>query len=113
MTWLPLTSPEQLEAIKAAPGYSLIFKHSTRCIISKMALKSLEADWKEEQAPVSAYYLDLLNYKELSAQIAEMFHVYHESPQILLIRQGECLLDASHNDISFHEIMEVLATQEN
>jgi len=72
-----------------------------------MALSRLE----REDAPegVDFYYLDLLSYRDLSAEIAETFHVHHESPQVLLIRNGECVYDESHIAISMDEIKEQLA----
>jgi bacillithiol system protein YtxJ len=54
---------------------------------------------------VAFYYLDLIRYRNISNKIAELFHVHHESPQILLIRNGECRYDESHNGISMEEIV--------
>lgn len=86
----------------------LIFKHSTRCSISAMALERLNRNWKFTQAQITPYYLDLLQHRNISNQIAEKWQVNHQSPQILIIRNGECILDVSHSDISVSEIENIL-----
>ena len=106
MQWIPLTDENQLAAIKekSAQRPQVIFKHSTRCSISAVALQRLQ----KEMAPsdVDFYLLDLLAYRTLSNAVAEEFDVHHESPQVLVIRHGECVYDESHLGISMHEIVE-------
>ena len=111
MNWITLNNKEQIDSIKQAKGTSIIFKHSTRCSISLMAKKKFELDWDELPEESQVYFLDLLNHRELSNLIAEKFQVHHESPQLLLIRDGECILSQSHSDISVEEVNEVLETQ--
>ncbi|MNK06361.1 hypothetical protein D3C87_242560 [compost metagenome] len=106
--WIDLNQIQQIENIKAAEGYSVIFKHSTRCSISLMAKRSFEADWDVIPSSVSLYFLDLINHRDISAHIAETFQVHHESPQLLLIKNGDCVLDASHSDISVDEVTEII-----
>ena len=109
MNWTDLTSAEQLDAIKqeSATQPVVIFKHSTRCSISDMAKGRLE----RSSAPngVKFYYLDLVRYREVSNKIAEVFGIRHESPQVLIIKNGECTYDESHNGISMAEIAEKAA----
>lgn len=106
--WTDLTNASQIDDIKNADGYSVIFKHSTRCSISMMAKRSFERDWDVITGNVNFYFLDLINHRDVSAYIAEIFKVHHESPQLLLIKDGECILDASHSDISADEVAEQL-----
>lgn len=106
--WIDLNQISQIDEIKAASGYSLIFKHSTRCSISLMAKRTFERDWDTIPTNVSFYFLDLINHRDISAQIAEIFQVHHESPQLLLIKNGDCILDASHSEISADEVAEVV-----
>lgn len=105
MNWLNLTEESQLDSItiesKAHPV--VIFKHSTRCSISAMAKGRLERSQQPEN--ISFYYLDLIKHRNVSNKIAEVYHVYHESPQVLLIKDGECIYDESHNGISMDEIV--------
>lgn len=111
MAWINLTSLQQLDEIKSSDGYSLIFKHSTRCSISLMAKRSFEADWEVIPVDTKLYFLDLISFREISNQIAENFQVAHQSPQILLIKDGDCVLEASHSDISADEVAEVMVAQ--
>jgi len=109
MNWNTLSSVEQLEEIKSASYQQpqLIFKHSTRCSISSMVRSRLERS--ETPSNISFHYLDLLAYRQLSNQVAEDFSVYHESPQVLLIKNGECVYDESHQGINMDEIAEQAA----
>lgn len=106
--WIDLSQLSQIDEIKAAEGYSLIFKHSTRCSISMMAKRSFERDWDVIPTDVDCYFLDLISQRDISAYIAEVFQVHHESPQLLLIKNGDCILDSSHGDISADEVLEVM-----
>lgn len=109
MQALALESPEQLASINDSQGVSLIFKHSTRCPISSMALNRIQSSPDLSNALPQFYVLDLIAHRDLSAQVASLFNVHHESPQILLISEGECILDASHMDIRPSEILEILS----
>ena len=103
-----MDSADQVEAIKQNEGYSLIFKHSTRCSISMMAKRRFEMDMDKLPADMPLYFLDLIKYRDISSQVAQDFQVHHESPQMLLIKDGECILDQSHGGISVEEALEVL-----
>ena len=94
MEWISLNSTEQISKIKAQQGFSIIFKHSTRCSISLMAKRNFELDWQAIPENTPLYFLDLISHRDVSALIAETFQVHHESPQALLIKDGECILDA-------------------
>jgi len=108
INWVSLDQASQLDEIieisKQTP--CLIFKHSTRCAISSMAKYRLESDWDFTEDELQPYFLDLIAHRSLSQQIADTFRVYHESPQVLLIRDGKCTYDASHLDISVEELRE-------
>ncbi len=109
MNWIALESADQLNEIKNNEGYSLIFKHSTRCSISMMAKRRFELDWEDLPEDMPLYFLDLIKYRDLSGMVAQLFDVYHESPQLLLIKDGECVLDQSHGAISVEEALSVLS----
>lgn len=80
----------------------LIFKHSSRCAISAVAKGRLER--AEAPGNVDFYFLDLLRYRSVSNKIAEIFGVHHESPQVLMVRNGVCIYDESHMGINMPEI---------
>ena len=112
MNWLPLTSIADLQKAVENSATSqckaiAIFKHSTRCPVSAIAKTRLASTWSfGNELPV--YYLDLIEYRSVSNQIAEQFNVRHESPQILIIKDGECIYHASHISISVKEIEKVV-----
>ena len=108
MNWISLESAEQLNGIKQQQGYSIIFKHSTRCSISLMAKRRFEMDWESLPDNVPVYFLDLIKYRDVSNQVAQDFQVHHQSPQLLLIKDGECILDQSHGGISVEEALSEL-----
>lgn len=106
MNWIALQSSQQLDEILAQPGPSLLFKHSTRCSISTVALERMNRSSLSERVP--SYLLDLLAYRELSNAIATRLQVHHESPQVLLVKDGQCCYDESHLSISTEEIEEMI-----
>ena len=81
----------------------LVFKHSTKCSISTMSKNRLESSGDTSKIE-SCYLLDLLNYRDISSKIERDFKVTHESPQVLIIENGECIYNASHNEISWDNI---------
>ena len=106
MQWIQLVSEEQLTQIvqKSAEKPQVIFKHSTRCSISSVAYQRLQKATQPDG--LDFYYLDLLAHRPLSNRIAETFSVHHESPQILVIKDGKCIYDESHLAISMMDIVE-------
>jgi bacillithiol system protein YtxJ len=111
MKWTELKSLQQLEDLRKESEETpvLIFKHSTRCATSRMSLDRLERGWTQgEKDGIRPYFLDLINYRDVSNTIAETFNVQHESPQVLVIHKGESILDLSHYDINYEEIRKAL-----
>jgi bacillithiol system protein YtxJ len=106
MKWIALTREEQLEDLvkKSDERPQAIFKYSSRCSLSDMIKDRLERKGAPEG--IDFYFLDLIAYRALSGRIATMFHVHHESPQVLLIRNGECVYDESHAGIRMDELVE-------
>src|SRR6478735_4840636 len=99
MNWIKLEEEQELESIKdlSNSGPVIIFKHSTRCSISSTAISRLERSWNEsEMANTKPYYLDLIAHRDISNKIENDFLVRHESPQVLVIKNGKCLYYASH-----------------
>jgi len=117
MLWHKLTELNQLQDIISQSNQQphenlavLLFKHSTRCSISSMALNRLETRWNDDEK-IPAYYLDLLNHRDISNEIASIFNVEHASPQVLLIKNGTCFYASSHTDISANSILEAITKQ--
>jgi bacillithiol system protein YtxJ len=106
MDWIEISDLSFLEQIKAKSFLrpQVIFKHSTRCSVSSVAKNRL--DKSEQPSGLDFYFLDLIQHRDISSAIVELFHVHHESPQVLLIKNGECVYDESHYGISMEEIVE-------
>ena len=99
--WKLLTHESQLRDEVIIDSYNkpvLLFKHSTRCIISRTALNQFERNYAFDTA-FDLYYLDLISYRVVSNAIASLFEVIHQSPQIVVIKDGTCVYSASHENI--------------
>ena len=106
INWNELTDLAQLDEIIAASNEKpvAIFKHSTRCSVSRMALKQFENQFKSSDK-VTPYLLDLIAHRDISNEIATRFGVYHQSPQLILIKDGKAIYNVSHSDIDAEELV--------
>lgn len=109
MNWNILSTEEELTAVleKSFTRPQVIFKHSTRCSISSMVKSRLEKE--EAPAHIDFHYLDLIAFRSLSNKIAEDLQVHHESPQVILLQNGEPSFDESHMAIRMNDIVEAVA----
>lgn len=99
--WKQLTSLHHLEQLveKSKTKPVVIFKHSTRCGVSSHAMHKLETNWQFKEEDLHFYYLDLLSYRNISNEIADRFNVVHQSPQIIIVKNGKAVFDISHQGI--------------
>jgi bacillithiol system protein YtxJ len=104
--WILLTTKEQLQQSlqHSHDRVQVYFKHSTRCIISKMVLKNFEEQWSDLPDNVDLLFIDLLQFRELSNSLAEQLHVKHESPQVIVVRDGKTVYHASHDSIHTQDV---------
>jgi len=103
VNWIPLTSTAQLKEIDTVSKQKpvIVFKHSTRCAISKNVIKNFDRSFPTQlKDKINVYYLDLLNHRDTSNEIGYKYQVLHQSPQLLLIHKGKAVLHASHYDIA-------------
>jgi bacillithiol system protein YtxJ len=107
MKWNHLTEKEHLEtAIKNSfERPVLLFKHSTRCPISSMALSRVERSWSFTDSQLEPWFLDLIQHRNLSNQIAATTGIQHESPQVIVLKEGKVIHTASHYDIRLENIL--------
>lgn len=107
INWNQLSSENQIHDIieESKDQPVLIYKHSIRCSISSMVLERLERTWTSADNPVKPYILDLISFREVSNAVAQTFEVYHESPQVIMIKDGKAIYDASHMQISFDALL--------
>ena len=100
--WKPLNTIAQLEDIKKQSNArpQVIFKHSTSCGISRMVLNMFKSDYRLEEGQMDFYFLDLLSNRDVSHEVASVFGVMHQSPQLLIIKNGVVVVHDSHGSIS-------------
>ena len=100
MNWKHLESIDQLNTAVMESNHQtvVLFKHSTKCSVSVMAKRMLESQWSHSNN-VTPYFLDLLNHREISNEIASRFGIRHESPQVVVLKDGIVIHSASHNEI--------------
>ncbi len=110
MEWTALSTEGELNELIESSDTLLvcIFKHSTRCSISTMVRSRLENGWKAENDNTIFYYLDVLKHRELSDRIADKFSITHQSPQLIILKNGNVAHHSSHTSISA-EVIESLA----
>lgn len=99
--WNDLTDIQQLNSLveESAQAPVIIFKHSTRCPVSRMALKNFENEYGIGEEEATPYFLDLIAHRDISNAIAERFNVVHQSPQVIVIKNGTSVYDESHDGI--------------
>ncbi|WGK64824.1 bacillithiol system redox-active protein YtxJ [Croceiramulus getboli] len=104
--WNYLTSEEELKAAIEVSHQTpvVIFKHSTTCGISRMALNRFESAYDVKESQLRPYFLDLKRFREISNAVAEQLEVRHESPQLLLLKNGTVVYHESHGSIDLEEV---------
>ena len=109
-SWKVLNDSRQLNEIdeisKSKPV--VIFKHSTSCGTSAFAKHGMEAEWDFEDTDLDFFYLDLLRYRPVSNEVASHYGVVHQSPQILVIKDGKAIYDTSHFNVNVGAIKKAL-----
>lgn len=102
LPWIPLNTLPQLNYIaeKSKTKTQVIFKHSTRCGISKMVINQFIDTYEFTEKELDLYFLDLLNYRDVSNEVGYKFQVMHQSPQLLVIKNGVVVAHASHGAIN-------------
>ena len=108
--WQPLTDVNQLPSILQGSSEKPVafFKHSIRCGTSSMVKNQLERTYDLEAASVDFYFLDLINYRSISNAIADQLNVRHESPQLILVKDGKAVYHASHHWIDLEAMKAAL-----
>ena len=110
LPWQLLESEDQLNNLisNSKKKTKVIFKHSTRCGISRMVLRNFEAGYTLSEDDASFYLLDLLNNRDLSSTIARKLNVMHQSPQIIVIDNEEIIHTDSHHGIDIKRVEQLI-----
>lgn len=77
----------------------ILFKHSTRCSISRFVWNRFQQEYDIPNEKAALYFLDLLAYRSVSNEVAEKFDVIHQSPQVIVIKDGKAIYNDSHDAI--------------
>jgi bacillithiol system protein YtxJ len=104
--WTRIESEKDLDAAveKSLQKKVVIFKHSTRCFISKTVLKSFEKQMENSDKDYSYYFLDLIAHRNISNDIESQLDVVHQSPQLIVLENGKAIYNASHQSIDLDKI---------
>jgi len=111
LKWVRLTDEHELDQLIQKESFVkpvVLFKHSTRCSISAMALNRLENDWDIEADVCVPVYIDLITYRDISNKIANDLQITHQSPQVLVVKEGKCVYTSSHSQINVRDIKAAL-----
>lgn len=96
----PLSSIRQFEDLldRSREEPILIYKHSSRCPLSTRA--RTEVDSFDAESDLSIFEVVVQNDRAISDHVAETLEVRHETPQVILIRDGRPVYDASHREVT-------------
>jgi|SRR5579862_7507244 len=104
-----LASLTQFDALLGpSPGCVLIYKHSTQCGLCDSAIEELRAFEEKNPAAATIYYLDLLAYRDLSKAVAQKLGVRHESPQVIVLKDGKPRAVLNHRAIRVEALRSAL-----
>ena len=108
LPWIPLNNVQQLNHIeeKSKTKTQVIFKHSTRCGISRMVINQFVNGYNLTEKDLDLYYLDLLNFRDVSNEVSYKFQVVHQSPQLLIIKNGVVVAHDSHGAINGIDLLQ-------
>jgi monothiol bacilliredoxin len=110
LPWIALTDLKQLHDIKeqSKTKTQVVFKHSTRCGISRMVLNRFINSYDLSENELDLYFLDLVSYRNVSNEVGYTFQVMHESPQLLVIKNEVVVAHGSHGGIDAIDLEDFL-----
>ena len=108
MSWHELRSEEEFNRLLEDQSQSFaIFKHSSRCGVSSWVRRSFNSDWKSDYSQVDIYEVDVIRNRAISQLIAEKLNIHHESPQLIVVKNGEVIHNESHNNIEAKSLVSI------
>lgn len=104
--WIDMNSITQIEEIlvNSENCPQIIFKHSIRCGISSMIISRFEEKFSKQKKNIDFYYLDIINKRDISNEVAQIFKVIHESPQVIIVKNRKFVESASHYAITLLDV---------
>jgi bacillithiol system protein YtxJ len=109
MNWITITDEEQIQSIAKSDDAAIIYKHSPRCMTSLMAYRQLKSEVSSQsELDMPIYIVDVISNRQESQHIAQTFDVVHQSPQILVVKNGQSVFDTSHEEVSLKKALNYL-----
>jgi bacillithiol system protein YtxJ len=102
INWIEISSINEISKFKN--NYIVIFKHSTQCIVSKIVFLRFKSSYNDDLNILNFIYVDVIKMRNISNDIANKYDVYHESPQLILLKDDKVLHHSSHADIKFSNL---------
>jgi bacillithiol system protein YtxJ len=102
----PVKDAAELERAFGEP-WALVFKHSTRCPVSSMAWREV-ASFRKEHPEAAVYVVHVVEQRALSNAVAKRTGVRHESPQAILLENGNVRWSASHEGVTADALEDLL-----
>ncbi|MEO9953643.1 bacillithiol system redox-active protein YtxJ [Nonlabens sp.] len=111
--WDTLESIDQLDNIinNSSIKPKVIFKHSTRCGISRMVFNQFQKGYESNDDNVTYYLLDLLSYRDVSNAVAQKLNVVHQSPQVIIMYDKEVIHTESHHGIDIKKVQQIVSSK--
>jgi bacillithiol system protein YtxJ len=109
LSWIEITSVEQLNQLwsQETKDSCVFFKHSTRCSISSMVLRSFERSWVTDEQ-TTLFFIDLIAHRDVSNQLALLSGVEHQSPQVIVTHKNQVIFSDSHGTIDAEKIQHLI-----
>lgn len=100
--WVQLESEDAVEKVFTASGgrVQLILKHSQSCAVSFFAKQNLDSVPLDEWPEMDRSMVEVVRFRPVSQYIAQKTSVRHESPQVLVIANGEVVFNTSHSEVN-------------
>ena len=112
MNWITINGEETVEKISKSEDYSIIYKHSPRCMTSLMAYRQLKSEVNSvKDVNIPLYIVDVISNRRESQFIANTFQVVHQSPQILIVKNGVSVFDTSHENVSLQAALDYIGLE--
>jgi bacillithiol system protein YtxJ len=96
------------KSVENPENHYIIFKNSTRCGTSRMAMNMFSSGYT---LPDPVYIVQVVESRQASNRFSELLHVRHESPQLLIIRNGKAVFHRSHHEIDPVEVMKIIKSE--
>jgi bacillithiol system protein YtxJ len=82
----------------------IVFKHSIACPVSARAYREME------KVQTEVNILVVQSAREVSRELANLTGVRHETPQVIVLRDGKAVWNASHFDVRAIAVTEAIET---